>query len=316
MARLKRSRLLDLAGLAMAGAGAVGLVVRLTVRDGWPLAANLFYVLPTLMIAVLFGLASVVWWVNRRRVTALVCAGLTLLMSGVWGRDAAYFGRGCEPSPASFRVLLWNTARGVAGWPRVAEQMARADPDLIGLVEAGGSGEDAKAFWLARFPQHEAYMAGAGMVILVRGRIVEHRTLPVAGTSRCAVVEAEVRGSRLRVVVLDAIVRPFSDRREVVRQVFELARSASAVPTIVMGDFNTPVDSVWFEDPRGEYVHAFEFAGRGMLGTWPVPLPVLAIDHIWVSRGLDVRCARIGWSWFSDHRPMMADLSFTGTNDR
>lgn len=310
MARIQRSAILDASGVACALVGFVGLIVRLTVRDGIPVAANVFYVLPALMIAMLFGLAALVWWFNRRRGAALVCLGLSLLMTGAWGQTAAHFGGRCELPPTSFRVLLWNTARGFAGWPRVAERLAAAEPDVIGLVEAGASGEDARAFWAARFPDHEAYLAGGGVVILVRGHIVEHHTLKVAGNSRCAMVEAEVRGSRLRVLVLDAIVRPFSSRRELVQQVFELARAEPDIPTIVMGDFNTPVDSVWFEDPRSEYAHAFESAGRGMLATWPVPLPVLAIDHIWVSRGLTVHCAEIGWSWISDHRPIIADLSF------
>jgi endonuclease/exonuclease/phosphatase family metal-dependent hydrolase len=188
--------------------------------------------------------------------------------------------------------------------------MAGATSDVIGLVEAGGSSEERKTFWLDRFPGYDAYMAGGGVVILVKGRIVDHHTMPVAGNSRCAVVEAEVHGHRLRVLVLDAIVRPFSDRREVVREVFQLARAGEPMPTVVMGDFNTPADSVWFEEPRRDFKHVFESAGRGMLATWPVPLPVLAIDHIWVSRDLDVHCSRIGWTWVSDHRPIHADVSF------
>ena len=63
---------------------------------------------------------------------------------------------------------------------------------------------------------------------------------------------------------------------------------------------------VMIPDVRGLYGHfrdlAERLAGEGFA--------VLAIDHIWVSRGLDVECARNGWSWLSDHRPIVADLSF------
>ena len=96
--------------------------------------------------------------------------------------------------------------------------------------------------------------------------------------------------------------------REVVERVFELARETPDLPTIVMGDFNTPIDSVWFDGARDDFTHAFEQAGRGMLTTWPAPAPLLAIDHIWLSRQFRIDCASIGWSWASDHRPIVTDV--------
>jgi endonuclease/exonuclease/phosphatase family metal-dependent hydrolase len=114
----------------------------------------------------------------------------------------------------------------------------------------------------------------------------------------------------MRVLLVDAVVRPFSNRREMIDEVFELARETPEIPTIVMGDFNTPTDSVWFDEVRNDYDHAFEQAGRGMLTTWPAPAPILAIDHVWLSRQLRADCASIGWSWASDHRPIVVDLEW------
>jgi len=147
------------------------------------------------------------------------------------------------------------------------------------------------------------------MVILTRGRITERHTRRVAEDSSCAEVWIEIEGQRLRLLLVDAVVRPFADRGEVLGTVFDLARSSPEVPTIVMGDFNTPVDSAWFEGARRDFVHVFEEAGHGLLATWPVPMPVLALDHVWVSLSTRVACARIGWTWASDHRPVSARVS-------
>ena len=80
-------------------------------------------------------------------------------------------------------------------------------------------------------------------------------------------------------------------------------------PTIIVGDFNTPVDSVFLNPIRQTYRHAFEVAGTGYLATWPIPAPVIAIDHCWVSKHIDVTACRIKWALHSDHRPIVTDLS-------
>ena len=42
---------------------------------------------------------------------------------------------------------------------------------------------------------------------------------------------------------------------------------------------------------------------------WPVPFPVLSLDHIWLSRDLRaLRCAH-GGSWLSDHRAVIATVA-------
>ncbi len=48
---------------------------------------------------------------------------------------------------------------------------------------------------------------------------------------------------------------------------------------------------------------AFATAGRGHHATWPVPCPLLAIDHVRVSRGLRVASCALPWTWRSDHLP-------------
>lgn len=307
MVKPKRSRLLDAVALMLAGVSVLGVVIRWTVRDGHPFAANLFYALPYVVVAGLLLAAGVVWLRNRRPAFAATCALAALLAGSLWIHDA-YFGNDCRESTDPLRVVTWNAARGFAGWTRIAEIVGATDPDLVGLVEAGGSTTEWRQFWAQYFPDHQVYLAGGGLVVLSRGEIVNKRVLRLVGTSTCADVRIDLDGRLVRVLLVDAVVHPFSNRREVVERVFELARETPDLPTIVMGDFNTPIDSVWFDGARDDFTHAFEQAGRGMLTTWPAPAPLLAIDHIWLSRQFRIDCASIGWSWASDHRPIVTDV--------
>lgn len=311
MVKPTRSWILDLVALTLVGVSVLGVAIRWTVRDGRPFAANLFYALPLIVVAGLLLAAGVVWLRNRRPAVAAACAVAALLAGGLW-LHGVYHVNECRSSTDSIRIVTWNAARGFAGWTRIAEIVGATDPDLVGLVEAGGSTIEWRQFWAQRFPDHQAYLAGGGLVMLTRGEIVDKRVRRLAGTSTCADVRIDFDGQPVRVLLVDAVVRPFSNRRDVVERVFELARETPETPTIVMGDFNTPVDSVWFDEVRDDYTHAFEQAGRGTLATWPAPLPLLAIDHVWLSAQFQIECASIGWTWASDHRPILADVRLPG----
>jgi endonuclease/exonuclease/phosphatase family metal-dependent hydrolase len=284
-----------------------GVAVHWTVRDGRSFATNLFYALPLIVIAGILLAAGVVWMRNRRPVFSAACAVAALLVGGLW-IYGGYFTNECGASTDRLRIFTWNTARGFATWPTIAEQVGKTDPDLIGLVEAGGSTKEWQQFWAQHFPDHQIYLAGGGLAILTRGEIVDKSIRRLVGTSACADVRIEFDGRPVRVLLIDAVVHPFSNRSEVVGKAFELARETPELPTIVMGDFNTPTESVWFDEVRHDFTHAFEQAGRGMLTTWPAPAPILAIDHVWLSRQFQIDCASIGWSWASDHRPIVVDV--------
>ncbi|MGE0710801.1 MAG: hypothetical protein AB7N76_02055 [Planctomycetota bacterium] len=62
-----------------------------------------------------------------------------------------------------------------------------------------------------------------------------------------------------------------------------------------------------FDAWRAEGRHACA-AGRGYLPTWPVPAPVLTIDHAWLGPGLRAARAEARGSWCSDHRALLVDL--------
>jgi len=307
MVKPTRSWLLDVVALMLVGVSVLGVAIRWTVRDGLPFAANLFYALPLIVVSGLLLAAGVVWLRNRRPAVSAACALAALLAGGLW-LNGVYHVNECRSSTDPLRIVTWNAARGFAGWTRVADIVGGTDSDLVGLVEAGGSTTEWQQFWAQGFPDHQVYLAGGGLVVLTRGEIVDKRVLRLVGTSTCADVRIDFDGRTVRALLVDAVVRPFSNRREVVERVFELARETPDLPTIVMGDFNTPVDSVWFDGVRNDYIHAFEQAGRGTLTTWPGPLPLLAIDHVWLSRQFQVECASIGWTWASDHRPIVADV--------
>jgi len=91
----------------------------------------------------------------------------------------------------------------------------------------------------------------------------------------------------------------------------ELARGGGA-PLLVMGDFNTPVQSAIYRRWWGPFTNAFSTAGLGLGGSKQTRWHGLRIDHILVGPGWQVERAWMGESLGGDHRPMFAEIFYVG----
>ena len=80
-------------------------------------------------------------------------------------------------------------------------------------------------------------------------------------------------------------------------------------PTIVAGDFNTPVESRIFQQHWGDFVDAFSEVGSGLGATKYNGWIRIRIDHVLADRAWwRVVQARVGDDLGSDHRPLVVDL--------
>lgn len=59
---------------------------------------------------------------------------------------------------------------------------------------------------------------------------------------------------------------------------------------------------------RARYRHAFEVSGSGWAGSWPVPLPLLGLDQVWVDPRIVPTHSALRWS-ASDHAALHVDLA-------
>lgn len=294
----RRSRALRTAAWAAAGAGAALVLARLLVRDRLPLFSTLHYAAPPLVPAALFlvAAAAAAGLGVRRPALAAGAAGLACL---AWQLAAHACWRPQTDGP--LRVLSWNAGRGAGGWDGIAALLAREAPDLALIGEAG---KDDVPVLRASLPSHEWRRPGGGLAAAVRGRIHEATAYGLGPGSTAAVLRVEIDGRRLTVVLADLAADPFHDRSEAFARLNVLRAGAD----VVAGDFNTPGDSAHFDPWRRELVHAFAAAGRGWDATWPWPVPLLAIDHVWCGpRVVPRRCRHVA-SPSSDHRAVVADL--------
>jgi endonuclease/exonuclease/phosphatase (EEP) superfamily protein YafD len=183
------------------------------------------------------------------------------------------------------------------------------DADVIVLIEAGDPTDAMRAMWQRQCPGYDVSLLGGGMVCLVRGSSGDAAAPRVDDRSQLRQITVNVRDQELTCLVVDVNSSPFYLRR---RPLETIARHADALtdrPVLVLGDFNTPVDSALLGPLRERHANAFEIAGDGYRPTWPVIGPVLALDQIWGNRRIRFDACRHAWSSSSDHRPVVAELT-------
>ena len=285
---------------------AAGLLLRITVRDDWEFAAPLYYATPWSILAIAALPCLFHWWQVRRGRFAF--AFILVACTAMWiGKS---FRLGPRERPAgSFRVAYWNVAR--PGW--------RLDGVLR---EADGWNADVNVFGEQRParstpPRWQTHFAPRIATTLERELFIVTPEPPkishggsLGGGGGCEIATIRVQGREVFVLMVDFTSAPGKSRRPAFERLYQIADAYAEKPLMIIGDFNTPADSVFFDRLRARHRGAFETAGRGYAATWPMPLPVMQIDHIWTNQHVRVvRCEHMV-SPYSDHRAVVADIVF------
>ncbi|MDX2200584.1 MAG: endonuclease/exonuclease/phosphatase family protein [Phycisphaerae bacterium] len=303
------------AAMAMIALVGAALLLRLTIRDRLPGLATLYYAVPLPVAVAVAAVASAIWFALRRRWLGGGALGLALLCLAWMVVDASLRRiikriPVAEDQPA-LRVLLWNVSSGAFGLEHIETMVRESRADVAAFVEARQPGEWMENWWRKTFPAHRYHGFGNGMVVLSRFPISDARFEPFGDLGRCGSLRVDFGGREpLTVALIDIQHYVFSSRAGALHGLDDWVTAHRGEPMLVLGDFNTPPDSVHFEPLRGKLTNAWALAAPHRYSpTWPSILPVLALDQIWVSSRVEVRTIEKRATIVSDHLPLVAEIA-------
>jgi endonuclease/exonuclease/phosphatase (EEP) superfamily protein YafD len=282
-------------------AGLAGVTVHLTVDDADSMFAPVFYALP---LPVSGGLLLGAAILSRRRLSRRLIGLSAALVLGVW----FFKSYGWDyPVGGKWKVITWNMARPRHPFPPLIALVKAERPDVIVLVESGDIAPSQVLAYERSLPGYRMFAGSKGLACLVRGQILEASVTGLVNGSDEAHIRARLGGEELNVFVVDLTASPFLPRQPQLDLLAERTRGHSR--TVVMGDFNTPLESVYLAVMREHFSEVMEGPHRGFRETWFFGLPLLSLDHVWLSRDLEPRFATRQLTFDSDHAPVIATFS-------
>ncbi|MEA3403193.1 MAG: endonuclease/exonuclease/phosphatase family protein [Armatimonadota bacterium] len=168
---------------------------------------------------------------------------------------------------------------------------------------------------------------------LVRGRIlsIERIRAEMPDLGPALACEMEIGGRRLKVLnVHIEMSQPHMKypylrrlRRDYLRHTVRVREAqydailrwleGQDLPVVIAGDLNTPPPSRFYRAMRRRLTDCFAATGLGTGCTFLFrSLPLFRIDYVWLGAGLRPVCCRIDRAAPSDHRPVFAEIEFTG----
>ncbi|TAJ71704.1 MAG: EEP domain-containing protein [Phenylobacterium sp.] len=238
------------------------------------------------------------------------------------------------------RIVTYNVHRCVGNdrrldVGRVAAVLAELNPDIVALQELDvgrrRTGHADQAHEIARRLEMTHHFHAAlqveeeryGDAILTRyperlvkvGPLPGHPRMPRLEPRGALWVEVEIDGRPVQIINTHLGLVP----REQQIQAAHLAGSAwlghadCAWPAILLGDFNATASSIVYRTLTSRLEPARRLARRKQpTSTFPSPLPVLRIDHLFVSPGIEVHEVSAPFDPLtrvaSDHLPLVMDF--------
>jgi len=317
---------------------AAGVIATLmwTLGDHWWLATLLVFMGRWVFLLPLILLVPLAAVLSRRSLIPLALTAL-ILVGPVMGFQTGWR-RWLPQSPGPhLRVVTYNVNGGTQFVDDLARLLGVWQPDVVALQECGPAlaryAQTIQGWYhhdtqdlclLSRFPINEvsvmdrraleavkqdaAGIGGAGLVVRYviqspYGRIgVTNLHLETARKGFEWLMARDLPGFRENTQLRDV-------ESNLARRWVNQGLPAGLTSFIVLGDFNTPIESRIFEDHWGDLPDAFSTAGFGLGITRYNGWIRMRIDHVLLGPRFRADRVSVGDDERSDHRPVIADLT-------
>lgn len=298
-------RVLHVSGWLMLVAG---VVLQMWFRDsisGWALV---FYGTPKPCL-IMLALVLAAWPRATRWLRALAFS--TAVVLSIWWVSVSWCApqkmQAAGPTKNEVTLLFWNLCRPNGLDQEMVDLVKELKPQLAAFVEPGGNAGKLLEAYKSLLPGYEVAWMPRGILWLSQVPAPHHGRGKLDYIGAYARFDVSGLGPTFPLVVADVHPYLFHSRHGQLQEA--LLHTQDRRDAILVGDFNTPLESVLLADYRKAFVEAFEVAGSGFKETWPSGLPLLSLDHVWVGPDWDVVTARKIWRLTgSDHAALFVTL--------
>ena len=234
----------------------------------------LFYTfpLPVIIIAILF---FSLFLKKKTRTYNLILALILLI---IWLGKSFKINSSENLKETDIEIVFWNATH-----KREFEDVFNEDeslPDIVVLVEYHAEAfEETKL----KYPNHYFYWDSDSEIGIFSKKPIHVESI-FTSVNNSDLVNFLTNGINFYAVDVSSTIQiPREQELAFVDRLIQINKNS-----IVLGDFNLPYDSKFFKTIKGDFNHAFTEKGNGFIETWFWNIPLLSLDHIWVSKELEI----------------------------
>jgi vancomycin resistance protein VanJ len=267
---------------------------------------GLWFFIPSALLAAVLGCWMTYYAARGRPRAALLIGCLAAApMALVLCVENRFCNSRSPVAPGDVRAVHWNVA-GHLDRPGARSLLCEQRADVYVLSEI----PDAAAVESLRNALGDEFQSQVfgNLAVVAKGRVQLEKALIDRHRTTVRLVTWEHQGRSGRLFVVDLPSELYVPRDPLLREINRLMDEFR--PDLVVGDFNAPRRSWGLCELPDGYRHAYDTAGSGWGSTWPVPVPLWAIDQCLHSRRIEPRRYALCSSIHSDHRMQVFDFAW------
>ena len=262
------------------------LIIHFVLKESTYQYSLLYYTFPLPIIIVIILLLSI--FLNRKlRKYNLLVSGLLLI---IWLGRSFKINLPEEIKESDLEIVFWNAShdRGFQESFIVNEGI----PDVLVLVEIGKN--DVKKL-RKEYANYRFHISEEGIGIFSKTPL----TIEWEKTSKFNTTVLKFKANGISFYAIDgqaSLDVPRSWGFKFINNLVNVKTNA-----VLIGDFNIPLESILLKQIKTNFKHGFSEKGNGFRETWFWNIPLLSLDHIWVSKDLEILKAEKIGTFKSDH---------------
>ncbi|GGX20659.1 endonuclease/exonuclease/phosphatase family protein [Aquimarina muelleri] len=259
---------------------AVLVFIHFVVKDSISPFHILYYAFPPLLLIIGSLFLSVLFFSVKKVFYPMIVCFLFLLL--YW---FSYYYNG-QPSLNNLNttssILFWNVGRkGGESMDIIIKKVKEQKISFIALVEAEEMTDVDLGRFKKTFPGYSIQKLQGDMVLAVKGKIKDVSYYCQDLSYKFNYVTVILDHQKNSILIADVNAVPFNNRESALHTIYEFTKKNNC--SFIAGDFNTPYESVHFNDYRNN-LNSFHSVSKGFTATWLYGIPLFEIDQIWSAK--------------------------------
>ncbi|WP_178985785.1 endonuclease/exonuclease/phosphatase family protein [Winogradskyella helgolandensis] len=279
------------------------LLIHFGFKDHLYLTGILFYAFPVpILILAIFPLIALFYNKKRIRFTLL---GLIGLLSFIWINNQ-YINFESSNVNSTNSIFLWNIADQKDYNVDVLKKTLEAQRiDALFFVEVLHKDNNFNTQFKQQLHNYNVQFLDGNMMVVAKKGITIVDYIEEERHYKLNHLKVEIGLNTFEVIIVDIFAKPWHNKKKAFTKIYKYLEDHDI--DIILGDFNTPYESIYFNHFKTNYTSARNFQ-KGFSATWPYPVPLLEIDHIWIKKQQTILSTEKKFYTDSDHALLITEF--------